>query len=411
MLLRGATLADGSRADVRLAGESIAELGPAGGLAPSPGEESLDLAGYVLLPGLAEPHAHLDKAFTADRVPNATGDLLGAIAAWHAHRATLEVEEIAERARAAALLALSHGATAVRTHVDVGAGIGLRSVEALVRVREELRELVVVQVAAMTYPVSGRAGSENRALLREAVALGADVVGGAPHIDPEPHESLAVYLATAAEFGRPVDLHIDEHLRSSLDLADMAQMVADGFPAAAAASHCVSLGMRPEEVQAEVSAAVAAAGVSVVTLPQTNLYLQARDRVTATPRGLTALKALLQAGVTVAGGGDNAQDAFNPLGRCDPLQTAQLLVAVGHLECDEAYALVSEGARAVMALPPVRMAPGSPADLLAVAGSSLREVVATATEDRLVIHAGRVVARTRVEREVLAAGSARRRGI
>ena len=53
-----------------------------------------------------------------------------------------------------------------------------------------------------------------------------------------------------------------------------------------------------------------------------------------------------------------------------------------------------------MGLPAVEVAPGSPCDLLAVAGSSLSEVVATTTEDRYVLSKGELVARTRVERYV-----------
>jgi len=120
---------------------------------------------------------------------------------------------------------------------------------------------------------------------------------------------------------------------------------------------------------------------------------------TATPRGITALRALLDAGVTVAGGGDNVQDFFHPLGCGDPLHTAALLVLGGQLDIATAYRLVSEGARAAMGLPTAGIAPSAPADLLAVAGGSLQEVLATATEDRLVFRRGRLVERTRIARE------------
>lgn len=385
--------------DVRLADGRIAEVTPAG--APAAGAEELDLDGYVLLPSAAEPHAHLDKAFTADDVADeGVEDLAAAITAWHAYRRTLSVDDIAVRARRAALVGLARGATAVRTHVDVGEGIGLRAAEALVRVRHELRRLVDVQVVALSYPLSPGAGDENRELVRQALELGADVVGGAPHIDPDPLAHMEFCLAIAREFERPVDLHMDEHLRSSVELANLARL-ARGFPHGVTASHCVSLGMQPAQTQEDVSDAVAAAGVAIVTLPLTNLYLQARDRTTATPRGITAVRALLRAGATVAGGGDNVQDPFNPLGNADPLQTAQLLVAAAHIDWRDAYGLVSDGPRAVLGLPPVRVEAGFPADLLAVAGSSLREAIATAGEDRLVFRAGRLIARTRVERDVL----------
>ncbi len=397
LILRNASVAGGAIRDVGIVDGLIAEVAPVG--APADGADELELDGYVLLPSAAEPHAHLDKAFTADVVAaEDVEDLTAAIAAWHAYRRTLSVDDIAARARRAALVGLARGATAVRTHVDVGEGIGLRAAEALVHVRDELRDLVEIQVVALSYPLSPGLGDENRELVREALELGVDVVGGAPHIDNDPLAHIEFCLGIAREFERPVDLHTDEHLGTSVDLADIARL-AQGFPHGITASHCVSLGMQPAQMQTEVSAAVAAADVAVITLPLTNLYLQARNRTTATPRGLTAVRALREAGATVAGGGDNVQDPFNPLGNADPLQTAQLLVAAAHVDWRDAYGLVSEGARAAMALAPVRVEAGFPADLLAIAGSSLREAIATASEDRLIFRAGRLVARTRVERE------------
>lgn len=398
LLLRHATLVTGERADVRLTGGEVAELGPSGQLTPRGCEEALDLAGYVLLPAPAEPHTHLDKALTADRVENPTRDLLGAITAWHAYRESLSVDDIAERAEAAARLALSHGVTAIRTHVDVGRGIELRGIEALLCVKARLHDLVDLQIVALTYPLTGAEGIENRARLREALTMGADVAGGAPHVDPDPAGHVEACLTIAAEVGRPVDLHADENLReTSEDLLALVRQVAAGFDHPATASHCVSLGIRDERTQVAVAEEAAAAGVSVVTLPVANLYIQGRDRPVATPRGLTAIAALTTAGVTVAGGGDNIQDPFIPVGRADPLVTAQYLVVAGHLEPTDAYAFVSERARRVMGLPPAVVEVGSRADLLAVEGSSLREVIATATEGRIVLRRGRVVSRTDVE--------------
>ena len=398
MILRGAMLADGSSADVRVIGTTIREVAAAGHLPPEPDEECLDLSGYVLLVAPAEPHAHLDKALAADVVENASGDLLGAIDAWRAYRRTLGVDDILRRARAAALLALGRGATAIRTHVDVGEGIELRGALALLQLKEELRGLIDLQLVALSYPLSGAAGRQNRTLVKEALAAGVDIVGGAPHLDPRPREHMETCLDMASTFQRPVDLHMDEHLRGSCDLADLALLVGEGFPHRVTASHCVSLGGRPLDVQASIAAAVAAAGISVVTLPATNLYLQGRDQPVSMPRGLTPIHVLLEAGVNVAGGGDNVQDPFNALGCGDPLHTAQLLVFAGQLSLQEAYRLVSSRARMAMGLPQLDVVPGSPADLVAVAGSSLRDVMATVTEDRIVIRDGRVVVRTELRR-------------
>jgi cytosine deaminase len=403
MLLHDATLHDGSEANVRLEGDRIAEVGAPGTLARDEAD-SLDLSGYVLLAAPAEPHAHLDKALTAERVEVQAGDLNAAIDAWHAHRAGLGEEDIAQRAESAALIALARGVTAVRTHVDVGEGIELRAAEALVSVRDRLRPLMDIQVVALSYPLAGAAGAENRALVRAALELGVDVVGGAPHIDPDPAGHIEVCLGLAAEFGRPVDLHMDEHLGSSVDLEDLVRVMGDGFPQPVTASHCTSLGMRSAEVQDRLAAEAARAGIAVVTCPGTNLHLLGRGVRTATPRGLTALPALLGAGVLVAGGGDNVQDFFHPLGCGDPLQTAALLVLAGQLDVQTAYRLVSENARAVMGLPGGGVTPGGPGELVAVAGGSLQEALSTTTEDRIVFRAGRVVTRTSVVRDELEKG-------
>jgi cytosine/creatinine deaminase len=395
MLLHNATLLDGSQADVRLEGGRIAEVGPPATIARD-GAEALDLSGYVLLVAPAEPHAHLDKALTAERVEVQAGHLHAAIEAWHAHRADLGADDIARRAESAALIALGRGVTGVRTHVDVGEGIEVRAAEALVEVRDRLRPLMDIQVVALSYPLAGAAGAENRALVRAALELGVDVLGGAPHIDPDPVGHIEVCLELAAEFGRPIDLHMDEHLRSSVDLEHLVRLMGDGFPQPVTASHCTSLGMRPVEVQERVAAEVARAGIAVVTCPGTNLHLLGRGVRTATPRGLTALPALLDAGVLVAGGGDNVQDFFHPLGCGDALHTATLLVLAGQLDVQTAYRLVSENARAVMGLAGGGVAPGGPGDLLAVAAGSLQEALSTTTEDRIVFRGGAVVRRTSV---------------
>jgi cytosine deaminase len=247
-------------------------------------------------------------------------------------------------------------------------------------------------------PVTGAAGAANRVLLADALDAGADVVGGAPLLDPDPAGAVAVYLAAAESAGRPVDLHIDECTDPAAGTLDLLARLAAGFPQPVVARHGVVLGALPPDHAARVADRVAAAGIVVVCLPQTNLYLQGRDRPAGPPRGLTALRTLRAAGVTVAAGGDNTQDPFNPLGRGDPLETAALLVVAGHETPERAYEAVSAGARAAMGLPPVEIVPGAPADLLAVRAGSVREALATCNSDRLVVRGGRVVAGTELRR-------------
>jgi cytosine deaminase len=398
LLLGGVRLATGQVVDVRLRGQKIEAVGAPGTLPPT--AERLDLSGYLLLPAPAEPHAHFDTALTADRIPNPTGDLAGAITAWLDYQGLVSRDDFVARATEAALLGLANGTTAVRTHVGIYETVGIKAVEALLEVRERLRDLVDLQLVALTVQLTGPECANLRAMLRAAMESGADVVGGCPHLDPLPIAYHDLTLSLAAEFGRPIDLHTDETLDAKvLYLPHFAALVATtGFPYGTTASHCVSLGVQPPERAAEVAAQVAAARIAVVCNPQTNLFLQARGQHSGPVRGLTALRPLLAAGATVAAGGDNLRDPFNVVGRADPLETASLLITAGHLTPEEAYAAVSTGARAAMGLPEVQVAPGFPAELLAVQAASLGEAIAGGTS-RVVIHRGTVVSRTNVTRE------------
>lgn len=389
-LLREATV-DGQPRDVVLAGDTVTAVLPAG-TATAPAEEVLDLRGYLLLPAPAEPHAHLDKALSWDLVEPPLGDLVRAIESWRSHTATMTEDSIAERARAQALRMLALGTTAVRTHVDIlTTGDPLRGIRAVARVRAELAGLMDIEIVCLA-PVG-----TPPALVEAALDAGADLVGGAPHLAEDPDGEVHRLLDVAEARGVGADLHTDEALDGHLTMRAFAARVRD-WPAdrVRTAGHAVRLGTLPPEELAPLVAEIVASRIGVVSLPITNLYLQGWEHPVSTPRGLTALRALLDGGATVAAGADNVRDPFNPVGRSDALETASLLVTAGHLGLDEAYAAVSTGARRVMALPAAGVAPGLRADLLAVRGTSLGDVVANAPADRRVIHAGRLVSRTDV---------------
>jgi cytosine deaminase len=348
---------------------------------------------HLVLPALADPHIHLDKALTADLVANPTGDLPGAIGAWLGFRASQGLDEIRERASRAAAALLRNGTTAIRAHVDTGPDIGLRAVEALIELREEFAGTVDIQVVACAFlPLTGKGSPEVRALAAEALSAGADLLGGAPWLDADPAGAYDAVLALAAQAGVGVDLHVDETLDPDVfTLPRLLERVEDGFPHPVAVDHVVSLAVQPEPLRRDAIERLAAAGVGVVTLPATNLYLQGRTPDTPTARGLTAIRELLDAGVTVAAGADNVRDPFNPTGRLDPLETASLLVTAGHLSPAEALDAVSDSARALLGLPAID------GDSVTLPATSLGDAIAAAPADRIVTRDGRVVAQTSVE--------------
>ncbi|MCU1397866.1 MAG: codA [Acidimicrobiales bacterium] len=392
MLLHAAHLADGRLVDLRIADGVITDIGT--DLA-APGDDMVDLGGRLLLSAFAEPHAHLDKAFLAERIINVTGDLMGAILAMQAHRHLISLDDTIERAERAVRLMVANGTTLIRSHADTTLENGLMSVEALAEVRRRTADICDLEIVALVgWPITGAAGADSRALLRDALDAGADVVGGCPHLEDDPCAATYELLDIAAERGRNVDLHTDETLDpTKLALEHLAQRILEtGFPHRVTASHCISLVVQPVERQHEVAALVAEAGVSVVALPHTNLFLQGRDHQQAMPRALTAVKALRDAGVNVCAGADNLQDPFNPMGRADPLETGSLMVMAAHLLPHAALDAVSGAVHRAISGSHAGIAVGAPAELVAISATGVRDALAFGPSDRMVFHQGRLVA-------------------
>jgi cytosine deaminase len=396
--LGAVTLSDGSIGDIAIADGRI--LSPGGGVTPRtpPPGETVNAAGWLLLPPAADLHAHIDKAHTWRLFGEPEGSLEDAVACWQENGAALREDQIATHARRQLDAALAAGVTAIRTHVNYHEGADpLRGIRAVLDLREQYRGLIDLQVVAL----HGQFIDDG--LIRDAVDLGIDLVGAAPHLSEDPRAELERAARHAEAGGIGVDLHTDETLDpASLGLADLARRTAD-WPAhmTRSAGHCVSLAVQPPETLAAVLEITAAAGVSIITNPLTNLYLQGWEHPVSTPRAIPPLKAILDAGVALAAGGDNVQDPFNPLGNGDMIDVAAALVLAGHLTPRQAWAVVSSG-RDLMGLPTATGAPGDAADMLLVRTSSVAEAIAERAPDRVVVRGGRVVA-TRSTRTAIAA--------
>ncbi|MFC9325276.1 hydrolase [Kitasatospora sp. NPDC057015] len=379
LLLAGARLADGRVVDVRISGDRIQAVGTAGSLGPLPalpgGPTSttgarIDLAGYLLLPAPAEPHAHYDLAFSA---------ALPAPAPETAAEVTRRVTE-------AALTSLGYGATAQRTHVRIGDEHGLRRLEAVLTARQSLRGLAELQAVAMPRLLTGAAGADGRAQLRDALKLGATAAGGCPDLDPDPVGYVQILLDAAREADCPVDLHT-----TAADPAALARL------ATALAPHRPRVTLGPcSALGPDGPGVLAHAGIRVVCLPHNGWCTGVEGR----PSGLRPLLVaeLAKAGIPVAAGGGSLRDGANPVGRADPLEAAYLLAAGGGIGVEAAYDAVANQARAAIGLPPVRVDAGFPAELLAVRGDSLAGALAGG-HSRLVVHSGRIVSRTSAVRE------------
>ena len=393
ILFTNAQLIDGSTVDIATDNGLIAWVGPKNS-SPVVSTQNVNLNGYILSSAFVEPHAHLDKAYLADRISNPDGDLMGAIKGLEEVRTTITHQDIVDRATRAVKLMSQNGVTSIRTHADTTLSGGLSSVLALLEVKKNCAHFMDIQVAMLLeWPVTGAAGKERQALAREAVSAGVDVIGGCPHLDPDPRGAVEFLLALAIDAQLPLDLHADENMRTdSSDLEHLADIVIrDNVSHQMNASHCVSLSTRPEADIDLIAAKVATAGITITALPQTNLFLQERGVSTKPARAITPIHRLQQAGVVVAAGADNLQDPFNLVGRGDPLEIASLLMVSAQVTALQALQMVSSNAHTAVHGVTSSLAVGEPADFTAIPATNLRESIAMGPPDRIVVYGGVVI--------------------
>ena len=290
--LRHATLEDGSIADVLVVDGRVAAVGAAAevddavlGLDPA---DVHDLTGWLLLPAPAEPHAHLDKAFLAEAVPNPTGDLLGAIEAMEATATSSPAEdtlERADRAVAAPRRQRDHGDPHPRRR-DLGNG--LRSVEALLRVRDRAGTTwrTSRSCALVRLPIGGAAGPST---VRCCAPRWRRARRGrrVPAPRRRPLAGPRVLLEIAAEAGvhRPAHRR-DARSRQCWGCRPRRAGGGDRVPLPVTASHCVSLGMWTTSAEQAASPSGWPRRASRWSRNRnTNLFLQSRGRPRPFPGG------------------------------------------------------------------------------------------------------------------------------
>ncbi|MEM7736471.1 MAG: amidohydrolase family protein [Deinococcota bacterium] len=299
-------------------------------------QEIWHLGSRIVLPGFVDLHVHLDKTLSMGHpaVINRSGTLVEAIDSWVQVKPTLTHADYVQRATQGIEMAMHRGTTAMRSHVDVDATYGLTALEAILEVRDTYRDRFELQVVVLGAP---ERGAQETATVKAALDAGADILGGAPGLFGDAQAGVRACLELAEQTGVRVDLHIDEtddpNVRALEHLAD--GVIASGLQGRVTAGHCCSLSAMSQTEAAAIIDKVAAAELTIITLPSVNLVLQGRQDSSRTRRGLTRVKELLAAGVNVAAGSDNVQDPFNPFGNYDLIWIANLVAHAAQLTSDD----------------------------------------------------------------------------
>jgi cytosine deaminase len=351
--------------DVAIAEGRIAEI--ASDIVADEPEE--DLAGRLVIPGFVETHIHLDKSCILDRCQSREGTLAEAIAEVAAAKRGFTEDDVYGRARRTLEKAILQGTTRMRTHVEVDPRIGLKSFRAIRRLKRDYAWAIDLQICV--FPQEGLLndpGTEE--LLIEACQQGADLIGGCPYTDSDPHGHIAHIFAIAQKFDHDIDFHLDFDLDPSrMNLEEVCrQTVATGWSGRVAIGHVTKLSALPPERLAAIAARLADAGVAVTVLPATDLYLMGRDHDHNVPRGVTAAHRLLDRGVVCSIASNNILNPFTPFGDCSLIRMANLYANVAQIgrpaELAACFDMVTTLPAKLMNLRDYGIAVGNPADLV-----------------------------------------------
>jgi cytosine deaminase len=401
LVLRGARLPDrDGPVDIVIADGRIAAIGVADGAA----RETIDLGGRLVTPGLVEAHIHLDKAFLTERVSATAGTLEEAIRLTGEIKRGFTVDDVRARARRVLDLAVRAGTTAMRAHVEVDPMVGLTGMEAVSPLREEYAPALDLQICAFAQEgILKSPGTEG--LLRRALTMGADLVGGCPYNDTDGLEHIRIVFALAEAFGVDADFHADfadepEHLhvRAIID-----ETLRAGWQGRVVVGHLTELAALPAYAQDEIAGLLARAGIGVIALPVTDLYLMGRGDDANVRRGLAPIARLLAAGVSVALASNNILNPFTPVGTADLAHLGYVTAVAAHMgtpaHLRALLSTITTHPAAMLRLPDYGLAPGCAADLVVWECERPEEVVATLPGRVLVVKRGRVTVQS--ERRVV----------
>ena len=367
---------------------------------------AVECEGRVITPGLVESHIHLDKALLSERAAGVEGTLAEAIRVTGLAKRSFTVEDIRTRARQVLEMAVGHGTTVMRSHVEVDPIVGLKGLEAVLPLKEEYAPAIDLTLCAFAQEgILQAPGTE--ALLARALGAGADLVGGCPYNDTDARAHIDIVFRLAREFDVDADFHVDffdepQHL----DIGYIAeQTVRHGWQGRVAVGHLTELAALPPVEQDHIIDAIRGAGIGVIMLPATDLYLMGRKDLRNVRRGLAPARRLLAAGVPVAAATNNVRNAFTPVGTADPVLMG-LLVAVGcHMggqsDLRDTLAMLTEHPARILRVPDYGLEVGCRADLIVWETQRPEDILATMASRHLVVKRGRVsVEHERVARQV-----------
>ncbi|MBL0641016.1 cytosine deaminase [Aeromonas veronii] len=364
----------------------------------------LDGEGGLAIPPFIEPHIHLDTTQTAGEPSwNLSGTLFEGIERWAERKALLTHEDVKQRAIQTLKWQIANGIQFVRTHVDVS-DPNLVALKAMLEVREEMKEWVELQIVA--FPQEGILSYPNgKALLEEALKLGADVIGAIPHFEFTREygvESLHYIFELAEKYQVLVDVHCDEiDDEQSRFIETLATLAYErGIGHRVTASHTTAMHSYNGAYASRLFRLLKMADINFVANPLVNIHLQGRFDTYPKRRGITRVKEMLEANINVCFGHDDVFDPWYPMGTANMLQVLHMGLHVcqimGYEQINDGLKLISShSARTLNVQDRYGIEVGKPANLLILPADNGFDAVRRQVPVRYSIRHGKVIAQTR----------------
>ena len=371
--------------------------------------QEIDAHGNLVTPSFVNPHMHLCKVWT---LPMMSEDALlayqkagmsgaaAAIALASEVKKSYHASWIVKNARRAVALAALYGTTHMRAFADVDSKAKLEGVKALLAVRDEFRGIVELQVVAFAQDgIVKDPGTDE--LMRDAMRLGADVVGGIPWIERSSEDMMThvkFCFELAVEFGKDVSMLLDDSGDAELRTLEMmaSETIKRGWQGRALAHHCRAMSAYPEAYMRDLLKTLNAAGISIVSNPHTG-PLHAK------------IPELLAAGINVCLGQDDISDAYYPYGRNNMLEVAflasHLLWMMSRSDMETLYDMITVNPAKALHIADFAIVVGAPANLVVLDQPDIADALRFHGRPRAVISHGLLVDLDRVAALAAAAGT------
>jgi cytosine deaminase len=356
--------------------------------------ERFDAGGRLVCTGLIESHIHLDKSCIWDRCEPETERRSTAMRRVSEVKHTFTVEDVRERARRTLEKCIKHGATRMRTHVEVDPRVGMRGFEGVQSLIADYRWAIDMELCV--FPQEGLTDNPGTdELLVEGLRRGARVIGAAPNYDRDHAGQIRRVFELAREFDVDIDMHLDVGAApEDMDIHLVCELTErHRLGGRVTVGHATKLSTMPIADLKALARRIADAGVAVTVLPATDLFVMGRDREFNVPRGLADANLLVEHGVNCSLSTNNVLNPFTPYGDGSLIRMANLhanVLQVSHAHrLRECFAMLTDRSARILNLKDYGIAVGNPADLVVIDATTPEQAVQEICQPLVVFKRGR----------------------